>query len=300
MNFPLLARSFIRNYLFSCSRMGRSRFKKLFRRFLPAHQKVQFENGLWMDLDLSQSNQEFIFWFYEELESSLQWAIKNLSPVEGTFVDCGANTGLMGLLAIHHRKAKTVFIEPHPRLAETIRKNIELNRFSPNATVFECAASDENGTAPLYLDSQSDGGHTLIKHKQKESGASSTILVQKCRLTDLLAESSLQHVDFLKIDTEGHDYQVLKGLDSFLNPRNIEWIHLEMDGDYLGIWNLLTERGYRPFASNMIYIDELRHLERLGDFSRFYAPIEKPGDGNLLWCARSSDHEKFLLQTCRA
>src|SRR3990167_4530307 len=111
MNFPLLARSFIRNYLFGCSRIGRSRFKKIFRPFLPSHQKVQFENGLWMDLDLEQSNQEFIFWFYEELESSLQWAIKTLLPVGGTFVDCGANAGLMGLLAIHHRKAKTVFVE---------------------------------------------------------------------------------------------------------------------------------------------------------------------------------------------
>ena len=296
MNFPLFARSFIRNYMFRRGRIGRSKFKKILRFFLPQHQKVNLDPGLSMVLDFSRKNQEFIFWFYEELEPSLQWAIKTLLPMGGVFVDCGANAGLMGLLAIHGRAAKAVFIEPHPRLAETIRKNIELNQFTSNAIVWECAASSEENTASLYLNSMNDGGHTLRHPHQSETG--STVLVKTRRLEDLFSKGTLQHIDFLKVDTEGHDFHVLTGLGSYLCVAHVDLIFVEMDGDYGKIWEMLSKRGYRPFASHKIYIDQLRRLERKKDFSCFYSPIEKPGDGNLLWCARGSCYEKVLLTAC--
>jgi len=226
----------------------------------------------------------------------LQWAIKTLLSMGGAFVDCGANAGLMGLLAIHWRAARVVFIEPHPRLAETIRKNIELNQFTSNATVWEYAASSEKGIAFLHLDSMSDGGHSL-RHRSQD-GTASTVSVKTQRMDDLFLKGTLQHIDCLKVDTEGHDFHALTGLGSFLCPRHVDLIYVEMDGDYEKIWELLSDRGYRPFASDMIYIDQLRRLERKKDSSRFFSPIEKPGDGNLLWCARNSCYEKLLLTAC--
>lgn len=296
MNFSRFARRLIRNYFFQRGRMGRSTLKKLLRPMLPGDQRVELEHGFVMDLDITRSNQEFIFWFYEELESSLQWAIRTLLPVGGTLVDCGANAGLMGLLAIHHRGARVIFIEPHPRLAKSIQGNLDLNRFSRHGTVCACAASDVDGSAPLYLDSRSDGGHSLVR--DNAAAGASTTRVETRRLEGILNKLSLERVDFLKVDTEGHDFQALKGLGSLLQPGKIDLIHAEMWGDYDGLWNLLTERGYRPFVSDMIYIDQLRRLERARDASRFFAPAEKPGDGNLLWCGRNSRYEEFLIQTC--
>ena len=68
-----------------------------------------------MALDLTKSNQRGLFWFHEMTEPGLQWAIRTLLPVGGTMVDCGANAGFMGLLALHYRSARVFFIEAHPR-----------------------------------------------------------------------------------------------------------------------------------------------------------------------------------------
>ena len=299
MNFSCIARSFIRNYMFGRTRLGRSTCKKLLLPLLPQWQQVELEAGLSMYLDLSKTNHQFLFWFYEEHESSLQWAIKTLFPSKGIFIDCGANLGLMGLLAIYYRQARVVFIEPHPRLAGIIQKNLELNQFASEAKVCEVAASKEDGHAFLSIDSISDGGHSLAVPYQA-NGSSLSMDVKTQRLETLLRELSMDHVHFLKIDAEGYDFHVLDGLGHFLLPQNIDLIYIEMGGDYSAIWNLLLGRGYRPFAAETIYIDRLRQLQRKGDSSQFFFPIEKEGDGNLLWCGRGSTYERFLLEACRS
>ena len=297
MNRSSIARRLVRGYLFGRARTGRSALKRTILPLLPKNQIVELEHGLSIHLDLSKTNHQFLFWFYEEHESSLQWAIKTLLPMGGSFVDCGANLGLMGLLAIHQRGARVLFIEPHPRLAEMIRQDLELNRFTAQADVCEAAAFHENGEAPLQVEARSDGGHSMKINPDKESGPS--ISVKTCRLETLFKERAVQHVDFLKIDVEGLEFQVLEGLGSFLDPHRIDVIYVEMGRDYEAAWRRLVERGYRAFAANSIYIDRLRQLERKKDISRFFRPTETPEDGNLLWCAPESPCEKFLLHACR-
>jgi FkbM family methyltransferase len=284
----------VRNYLFKKARVGRSTFKKFLKPFLSHHQTVLLEPGFLMQLDLSKSNHEFLFWFYEEHEASLQWAIKTLLPEGGTFLDCGANLGLMGTLAIYHKNAHAIFIEPHPSLAKRLRNNLELNRFSSRATVCEVAASNKNGTAVLHLDDQSDGGHSLVWQHNTDH----EIKVKTQKLEDLLVESSIGHIDFLKIDAEGHDLQVLQGLANFLTPSKIDLIYVEMGEDSEAIWKLLTNKGYRAFASDTIYIDRLRELQKNKDESQFFSPVEETGDGNIIWCAPNSEFERILLRAC--
>ena len=98
---PELCRGIVRNWMRQHGRVGRSNLKRLFRQILEHQQGVELLPGLYMQLDLRQSTQDSIFWFYEEVEPALQWAIRTLLPVGGTFFDVGANVGLLGLLAIH-------------------------------------------------------------------------------------------------------------------------------------------------------------------------------------------------------
>ena len=81
--------------------MWRGKAKKAFRKFLDPEQEAELMPGFKMQVDLRISQQSSIFWFLEETEPSLQWAIKHLFPLRGTFIDVGANAGLLGLLAIY-------------------------------------------------------------------------------------------------------------------------------------------------------------------------------------------------------
>ena len=89
------ARTLVRSYLNRRAQFGRNTLENLLTRSLPARQTTEIVPGLRLALDLAKSNQRTLFWFHELAEPSLQWTIRNLLPLGGTMVDCGANAGLM-------------------------------------------------------------------------------------------------------------------------------------------------------------------------------------------------------------
>lgn len=289
-------RTLIRNYCGRKYRFGRSRLKWLLRKTLPVLQTVTLCDGLKMKLDITKSNQDFIFWFYEEIEPSLQWAINNLFPIDGVFVDCGANCGLFGLLAIHKRSAKcSLFIEPLPRLSNLIEENIVLNHFEARAEVFSLAASDSNGTADLHLYLASNDGKHTLEIKSHEKKFYDVCSVSTRRLENIFAEQKLEKVDFVKIDAEGHDYQVLKGLGDYLTPNRIPLLYVEDCGE--SISSLMIRRGYTAFISERFYIDDLwkkQSHELQGKAVAYFHATTNFNSVNYLWCPKNSEMEYHL------
>src|ERR1017187_354069 len=107
------ARRFYRSYRSGKIRIGHSLVKGFLGLWLGREQDVCLRSGLKLRLDLSKKNQAGIFWYDGDADVPLVWAIRELVPVGGVFIDCGANCGLMGLLACQYRHAQVVFIEPH-------------------------------------------------------------------------------------------------------------------------------------------------------------------------------------------
>lgn len=70
---------------------------------------------------------------------------------------------------------------------------------------------------------------------------------------DYMVENDIQHIDFLKIDTEGYELNVLKGFEDFLSKIRI--IQFEYGGTFkdnnvtlLGIVEYLREHGFDGFS----------------------------------------------------
>jgi FkbM family methyltransferase len=241
-----------------------------------------------MELDLTRKNQKQIFWFYEDIESSLQWTIAELLPKGGRMVDCGANAGIMGFLALTVRNANVEFFEPMPRLAKTIRKNLQLNGLEEKATVHELAASNEEGETPFHVHLR-DGNHSLVNSE----GAIDSLTVQTRKLSTLLDFAN--PIDLLKVDTEGNDYQVLTGIGEKLNPSNIKRIYCEMGGQQERSHRLLLERGYNAYRAT----NPKRSIpfeRRKGKVSPCYYQIASEPTLNCLWVGKDSPEEKELLR----
>lgn len=287
------ARKFLRSYGWKRLRIGRSQLKKILRPFLRSQYQIDIRSGLRMKLDLSYSNQNFIFWFYEEVEPALQWTIKNLLPVGGIIVDCGANVGLMGLLAIHERQAYCYFIEPLPRLAETIRRSLSVSNYQNRGSVLQVATSSCDGEADLYVHPTNDGGHSLRPLQQQ----CEKIRVKLCKLRTILGENRMERIDLLKVDTEGHDYEVLCGLEDFLDPSKTRMIFVEMAENTEPITDLLSHRGYCCFQAAKVYIDRLRQLKRMEDecMVSYFMPTDRcEAFRNALWVGRGTAEEELL------
>jgi len=292
---PRFARSFIRSYGFERTKVLRSKFRRLFDRFLDRTQDVELARGLRMRLNMDIDRQNFVFWYYEEEEPQLQWVIRTLLPVGGTMVDCGANFGLFGTLAMHFKGARVHFIEPHPRLAETVRQQCAQNFYSQLGTVHEVAGSDTNGEAKFFLNpGRNDGTHSLLETpgQQRE-----TLTVKKQRLDELLEREKVAHINLIKIDAEGHDYEVLLGLGAWVTPEKTDCLYVEMAHEHQQeIYDMLTANGYVPYVSRRLYIDDMRKEYRKGNLTPWFSRATDCTGRNYLWCAKDSTYDKFMAQ----
>lgn len=111
------------------------------------------------------------------------------------------------------RDGTVLTFEPQPELASYLRGVAKSLRFD-NVHIHEMALSSRTGRATLSRDSQRPSpGATL------ESADSDTVRqfdVQVESLDRVLAQENINHVDFIKCDAEGHEYDVFLGASRIL------------------------------------------------------------------------------------
>lgn len=141
----------------------------------------------------------------------------------GFFVDVGANDGVTINNSIYFEENNNwtgINIEP---IKSTYDKLIE-NR--PKCINLNCAISNENGTAEFILNkgytemisglkSQFDPRHKerLLRELQYFGGTSEVVIVPTKRLETVFSENNVKHVNYLSIDVEGAEFEVIKSID---------------------------------------------------------------------------------------
>jgi len=131
---------------------------------------------------------------------------KSLLKPEMTIVDIGAHIGTFTLSArkIIGERGRIIAIEPEIMNFRQLKRNLKLNKIN-NCLIINVALADHTGEEPFFLHKDSSG-HSLIPG---DSINKTQIKVKT--LDDLLKELNISKVDFLKIDTEGVELEVLKG-----------------------------------------------------------------------------------------
>ena len=133
--------------------------------------------------------------------------IRTRLPPAPVCIDVGCNKGMILDLLIRHRPEGHFFaFEPNPRLAAVLRRKYWRN---PHVTVFEVAAHAEPGEMTFHID-QDSAGLSGLKDRSAPGAPRRTVLirVRADRLDNLLPDLS---PDFIKIDVEGAELQVLEG-----------------------------------------------------------------------------------------
>ena len=144
---------------------------------------------------------------FEELSADL---VSSLLSRTRLFVDVGAHYGFYALLAGKRDSSlEVIACEPTPETCKVLARNVALNELK-NVSVQQIALSDTDGTASfnISLSSDSSGFHSnpvALPLRQLD-------VVTK-RLDSLLAERA-PCPTLIKMDTEGHELAVLRGLSS--------------------------------------------------------------------------------------
>lgn len=185
-----------------------------------------------------------------EATSLRVWA--HLARRASRIFDVGANSGTYALAAaaINPRAAVLAF-EPLPAMAKQLRGDVRANGLS--VEVIEQAASDRDGTARFHMAADTSIGSL---HELAPGQETAGFDVEVARLDHYGAP------DLLKIDVEGHEAAVLRGVGAGLDRRPAMLIEILSDAIAQDVTDALGDRAYRAF-----HIDEgagtLSEVERL-------------------------------------
>lgn len=158
-----------------------------------------------------------------------------LSLGDSTFFDIGANIGVYTLIASEFPDSFVVSFEPHPSTFALLKLNVELNA-RENVLCLNMALSSEESDVFLSDLSQPEMNRVL-KPGEAQGRA---VLVRSRRFDEVCRELDLQP-DILKIDVEGHEEEVLRGLGDL--ERTAKMIFIE-NGHLPEVRHLLQSAGY--------------------------------------------------------
>jgi len=186
----------------------------------------------------------------------------------GVFIELGALDGILysnTKLFEDNFGWTGILIEPHPLKYQALKQN------RPNCFLFNDLVS--NSTEELnfkyFLDGYSPVSgveKTLSKHhydeyynnEDKKQHAQSEILLKTRTLSDIIKSTNLDHIDFMSLDVEGHEYEVLLSFDFSIqiDVILIEMLGVDLERDEL-CRKILINNGYifdKKVSHNETYV----------------------------------------------
>ncbi len=131
----------------------------------------------------------------------------------GTFLDVGANIGLVTLAIASDSSIDCFAFEPEPRTYEYLRHNVDVNH-CVNVRCFRSALWDSPGRLEFELASGNLGDHRVRGHGSDEKYGESSrpcITVDASPLDGLVNVATLRRPIVAKIDTQGAETHVIAG-----------------------------------------------------------------------------------------
>lgn len=156
-----------------------------------------------------------------------------------------------------------VFIEPVKDYFELLKENYNTKYPKNNFTFLNLGCSDKDHTITLYKPIVNDESPSwanqltsvLLHHTRNHNLNINTekIEIEAKTLNTIIVEHSITSIEILSVDTEGHDYEVLQGIDlNKIKPKEIIFEHKHLDGTnqtfgfkYYKLINHLFSNGYQ-------------------------------------------------------
>ena len=127
-------------------------------------------------------------------------------------IDIGANIGVFSIYSsLKAPKGKVYAYEPFKVHYKRLLDNIKLNNLE-NVFAFNLAVCEKKGKRDFFIHENCSGMHSLIfKEDSKEK-----VTVDCTTLEEIFKKEKIKKCDFLKIDCEGAEYEIL-----YNTPKNI-------------------------------------------------------------------------------
>lgn len=229
--------------------------------------------------------------FYDFVLNGEKDVIEKLTPPDGgVLLDVGGHHGNYTELLLRQFPSASIHVfEINPQNLEILQKKV---RKQANIKIhpFGLGSKEEHATMIQYnQDGQISSLHNLGEPTSADLAGRHTVLIK--RGDDLLAQEKIQDIYFMKIDTEGHDFEVLKGFNNALNQKRIHIIQFEYNE---------TSISARVFLKD--YFDYLQPKQyKIGrvfpkkiEFTEYSTTLEDHRGSNWIACADTIPGKRFI------
>ncbi len=201
---------------------------------------------------------------------------KNLSnPI---ILDVGANVGKWSTLVSAQFPSSQIYaFEPSLETFLELEANLKDHK---NVKVFNFGLGEQNSTEVLYYDEAKSGKASLSKRNLKHLNImfDETESITIKRLDSFITELSVTP-NLLKIDVEGHELSVLKGLGNYINK--LEIIQFEFGGTdidsrifFRDFWNFFEDKPFNLFRltpKGILPVVSYRETDEVFSFTTYFA-----------------------------
>jgi FkbM family methyltransferase len=216
----------------------RRRLSVAWRRLLPGVPlPIRTSPGLWWIARGDSIDAQLVEGVFEVADRAL---VLDLLRPGMTVLDIGANAGIYTMTAATRVGAagRVIAFEPSGRERHRLARHLALNRLT-NVHVEVCALGASDGETELFIAGDLEAGFNsrvampgIAMQRQR---------VAMCRLDTYAARAGLERVDFIKIDVEGGERDVLAGGEQLLR-RARPMLLVEIEPARIAPW------GYPPKA----------------------------------------------------
>ncbi len=178
--------------------------------------------------------------YYEKLMLEI-WVEKYVKQAKVIY-DIGANLGNHTVyFASYVSEAEIYAFEPLPENFQLLQKNVEENGLK-KVKLYQAACGDNKRKATMSLRMKENNGTAKID-KEDTKGQAVEILA--------LDDMELPSPDFIKIDVEGFELHVLKGMRNILKSSEPTlWIEVDTENGK-NVYEFLKNMGYYPIEMNL-------------------------------------------------
>ena len=234
-------------------------------------------------------------WNYEE-DSIIRMKGKNDNETNNEsnrspkiFVDIGANIGACVLQMLLETDALVVAFEPNPRNLFSLTSTLLLlnPELRNRVYVFPIGIGESTGSASIGNDLRTNAGATMLNTQEGGGGVSVEPLDNILPLSDI-------YIPVVKIDVQGFECKVLRGMERFLQslPPTVSSVFTEVEKRYLKAAGCKSEEIFHHLknAQYSIYKDDGESpISRL---SKIESPLDEEDFYNIV--ARREPYEDII------
>lgn len=211
---------------------------------------IPYDSGFRVTLKPGEGASRLAFYFGHTEPALFELYEQFIKPGQ-VVVDAGANIGLHTLVfsRLVGPKGRVYAFEPDAINFARLEEHLAQNRIQ-NVIAADCALGESQTQAVLVRD-PSDSSRSYLSSVVGAAGSASAVRVVS--LDQFAVRKSLERIDFLKVDVEGHELPLLQGAHDLMRRGVIKTMQLEFEPGNLrssgatdwDILDLLNESGYQ-------------------------------------------------------